>query len=61
MCGYMWILLDMGIFGWIWEDWGAGAAEGFAKLRRCSRDLRAQVQPPKKLVVETWNLAINRI
>ena len=58
MCGYglIWfrysrILVDIGIFDRIWEDWGAVAAEIFAKLHRCLPDLRAQVHPPGGLML----------
>ena len=43
---------------YIWWALGEFGATGFCQT---SPPLRAQVHPPKKLVVETWNLAINRI
>ena len=58
MDGYGWICVDMGRYNWIWRDLGA---RGFARLRRTSPSTRPEVHLPKKLVVETWNLAINRI
>ena len=45
MAGYVRIWVDIVGYGCIWENSGA---RGFAKLRRCSPDLRAQVHPPKK-------------
>ena len=54
MCGYGWIL----VFGWIWELRPQKVLPACATVRHCSPDLRIQVHSPKKLVVETWNLAI---
>ena len=49
--GYGWIRGDECGYGWIWVDlegFGSCGHRRFAKLRRTSPSLRAEVRPPKK-------------
>ena len=54
--------MDMSAYGVIWghmaEPGGQGVLPNFTTDHQTSPRIRAQVHPPKKLVVGSWNLVM---